>query len=170
MLKKLFFFSRTSLCDPAMEGFLLQVLYKTRHCVEAAFRQQAWAVETWVGSKGSQRPPGWMHTAPVRDPPQNIHRPPLTNGLLNTGHRYQKKEKFIRSHTASLPHLTIAPHHCLLQMVSPLLSCWADPLQRIQQTSIPGPLGSAQWGPPKQFWFSLHFPEQNVGCGVRQSK
>ena len=90
---------------------------------EAAFRQRAWAVEKQVSEKGPQGGPDWMHTGSRGDPPQNIHRPQLTDGLLNWAPVW-KKGNSIPSHTSSPSSPTysnLPPSHLLLA-VSPLLS------------------------------------------------
>lgn len=56
--------------------------------VEVTFRQ-LWSTENLI------------QTGPLGDPPQDVHKPWLANGLLTTRHWYQKRENSILCHTSS---------------------------------------------------------------------
>lgn len=73
--------------------------HSARGTGECRGRFRANRLEVWNAERPT--PTSWVDTGPSGDPPQNSHRPLLTNGLLTTRHGNQKGQNSIRSDACS---------------------------------------------------------------------
>lgn len=80
-------------------------------------------------------PTSWLDTGPSGDPPQNSHRPEVTNGLLTTRHSDQKGENSVRPHACS-PSPTLKESPALPPCGLPLCCSARTPLRCGQETAI----------------------------------